>query len=161
MVFHDDVAVLVGQMSTAIRDTALAFPGLERAFAVVNISRLYWLHCLSQNSFFTSVDHDRAMMFRFGDSVYGVQIQRVSAADLKTITTPFRPQSERQKMTADEWYSSEHGKALREERNRHADQRIREQQVRQAEAAVEFFLPANRDYARTDDNREGRLPCTS
>jgi hypothetical protein len=95
---------------------------------------------------------------KYGDSIEGgYQISRVSAADLKLMTKPFRPQSELDEiraMSADQYYRSEHGRALREERNKHADQAIREQELRQAEAAVEFFLASNRDYARTNDNRD-------
>jgi hypothetical protein len=95
---------------------------------------------------------------RYGDSIEGAyQIGRVSAADLKLMTEPFRSQNEHDEiraMTADQFYASEHGRALREERNKHADQAIREQELRHAEAAVEFFLASNRDYARTNDNRD-------
>lgn len=95
---------------------------------------------------------------RYGDELSGpYAMSRVRAADLRAMTTPFRSQNEQdaiRNMSADEFYKSEHGRALREERNRHADQAIREQEVRQAEAAVEFFLSANRDYARTNDNRD-------
>jgi len=95
---------------------------------------------------------------RYGDSIEGpYQISRVSAADLRLMTEPFRPQNERDEiraMTADQFYASEHGRALREERNRHSDNFIREKELRQAEAAVEFFLASNRDYARTNDNRD-------
>jgi hypothetical protein len=97
---------------------------------------------------------------RYGDSVEGVgvyQISRVSAADLRLMTEPFRQQSEHDEiraMTADQFYACAHGRALREERNRHSDNVIREKELRHAEAAVEFFLTANRDYARTDDNRD-------
>jgi hypothetical protein len=41
---------------------------------------------------------------RYGDSVFGYQINNVTAADLRRMTTPFRPQSEREhieKMSAD------------------------------------------------------------
>src|SRR5262249_44790152 len=84
-------------------------------------------------------------------------MSRVSAADLRRFTTRFIPQSEEDEirnMTADQFYASEHGRALREERNRHSDNVIREKELRQAEAAVEFFLASNRDYARTNDNRD-------
>ena len=95
---------------------------------------------------------------RYGDSIEGAyQISRVSAADLKLMTEPFRPQNEHDEirnMNADQFYKSEHGRALREERNRHSDNVIREREFRQAEAAVEFFLASNRDYARTNDNRD-------
>jgi len=95
---------------------------------------------------------------RYGDFIEGkYQISRVSAADLRLMTEPYRQQSEHDEiraMTADQFYKSEHGRALREERNKHADPAIREKELRQAEAAVEFFLTANRDYARTDDNRD-------
>jgi len=88
---------------------------------------------------------------KYGDSIEGgYQISRVSAADLKLMTEPFRPQSELDEiraMSADEYYRSEHGRPLREERNRKADQYIFEQEVRQADAAVDFFLAANREYA--------------
>ena len=95
---------------------------------------------------------------RYADSVEGAyQISCVSASDLRLMTEPFRPQSEQDEirnMTADQFYASEHGHALREEHNRHADNVIREQELRHAEAAVEFFLSAYRDYARTNDNRD-------
>ena len=58
--------------------------------------------------------------------------------------------------SADQFYASEHCRALGE-RNRHADSVIREQGLRQAEASVEFFLVANRDYARTKDDRDQML----
>jgi hypothetical protein len=60
-------------------------------------------------------------------------------------------------MSADQFYASEHCRALREERNRHADSVIRELEFRQAEASVEFFLVANRDYARTNNDRDQML----
>lgn len=47
MVLHDDAAILVDLMATAIRDPALAFSGFERTLTVVNIprfSRLQRLH---------------------------------------------------------------------------------------------------------------------
>src|SRR5215469_2562112 len=95
---------------------------------------------------------------RYGDELAGPHaMSRVSAANLRRFTTRFIPQSEEDEirnMTADQFYASEHGRALREERNRHSDNVIRDQELRQAEAAVEFFLSANRDYARTDDNRD-------
>ena len=70
--------------------------------------------------------------------------QRITAAELKRMTTPFRSQNEREKieaMSADEFYQSEHGRPLREERNRHADQAISEQELREAQAAVQSFFP--------------------
>jgi hypothetical protein len=64
-------------------------------------------------------------------------------------------------MTADEYYRSEHGKPLREERNRTADNVIRERQLREAEASVDFFLAANRDYVRSDKNRRAVIDWIS
>jgi hypothetical protein len=84
----------------------------------------------------------------------------VTAADLHRMTTPFRPQSEREKiesMSADEFYRSEHRKTLREERNRKADQAIQGQQAQEIDKAVNLFLQSHRDYARVDSNREKLL----
>ena len=49
-----------------------------------------------------------------------------------------------QAVSADQFYASEHCRALREERNRHADNAICEQDFRQAEASVEFSLAQTR-----------------
>jgi len=110
---------------------------------------------------------------RYGDELSGAYaMSRVSADDLRRMTMPASLQSEREaidRMNADEFYASEYGRPLREERNRQADNFIREQQAQQEEAAVDFFLAANRDYARTNENRalmlkwlaDRKLPMTT
>jgi hypothetical protein len=57
MVLHDSAAILVDLMTTAIRDPALAFPGLERALAIINLSRFYRLHRLHADLLFLSKNH--------------------------------------------------------------------------------------------------------
>lgn len=125
-----------------------SYPSLVQAFTTLAVQGKLLLNPSAVN-----IPEDR-----YGDELYGPHaMSRVSAADLKLMTTPFRSQTEPdaiRKMSADEYYRSEHGRALREERNRHADQAICQQEIRQAEAAVEFFLSSNRDYARTNDNRD-------
>lgn len=105
------------------------------------------------------LDVSRVGIMRFGEDGITWQVEKLTADELKLITTRFRPRSENEirDMTADEYYKSEHGRVLREERNRRADDAIRQQELRQAKAAVSFFLAANRDYARTDANMEKML----
>jgi len=103
------------------------------------------------------LDPSRIGVSRFGEEgIQGYVVTQLSADELQRITTPARPQSEREaidKMNADEFYASEYGRPLREERNRRADEYIREQQFQQGESAIDFFLAANRDYSRTNNNR--------
>lgn len=107
------------------------------------------------------IDPSAVGIMRFGeDGISGHAVENLTADELKRITTPARSKNEQDEirsMSADAFYKSEHGRPLREERNRRADDAIREQELREAKAAVSFFLAANRDYARTDANMEKML----
>jgi hypothetical protein len=90
---------------------------------------------------------------RYGDHVEGAyQISRVSAADLRLMTEPYRPANDESKMSSTEYWAAH--PELAAERYKHDRAAIEREAIRRGEAEVERFLQTQLNYEPTANNKK-------
>ena len=91
---------------------------------------------------------------RYGDSIEGpYQLSRVSAADLKLMTTPYSAPAvdDESKLSADEYWAAH--PELATERHKHDRAAVQAQVEAKAESEVERFLQTQLNYEPTSNNK--------